>query len=66
MMKDWICFLITILILNFISFTYLVLFLGNDIDYVHQMVNILFTFLLYLFFSYLFSIFDNIILGKFN
>ena len=66
MIKDWIFFLITILILNFISFTYLVLFLGNDIDYVNQMVNILFTFLLYLFFSYLFSIFDNIILGKFN
>ena len=64
--KDWMFFLISILILNFISFTYLVLFLSFDIDYVNQSINILFTFLFYLVFSHIFTTVDNIILGRFN
>jgi rod shape-determining protein MreD len=66
LMKDWIFFLITILILNFVTFTYLVLFLGNEINYFDQTINIIFTFLLYLFFSNLFRTYDNIILGKYS
>ena len=64
--KDWFFFLLTILILNFITFTYLVLFLNHEVDYFYRMINILFTFLLYIFFSYLFKIFDNFMLGKTN
>jgi len=64
--KDWIFFLITILVLNFISFTYLTLSLNYEINYFDQIINILFTFLLYLIFSFLFKFYDNLIIGKQN
>ena len=64
LIKDWIFFLITILILNFVMFTYLILFFNYEVNYFDQMINIMFTFLLYLIFSYLFNIFDNFITGK--
>jgi|TARA_B100000780_G_scaffold242777_1_gene185732 rod shape-determining protein MreD len=65
LIKDWIFFLITIFILNFITFTYLILFFNYEINYFDQLINILFTFLLYFIFSYIFSVYDNIIAGKF-
>ena len=64
LIKDWIFFLITILILNFINFTYLILFFNHEMNYFDQMINIIFTFLLYIVFSFLFNIYDNIILGR--
>tara|TARA_B100000780_G_scaffold258930_1_gene209595 strand:- start:1272 stop:1784 length:513 start_codon:yes stop_codon:yes gene_type:complete len=64
--KDWIFFLITILVLNFITFTYLVLYLNFEINYFDRTINIIFTFLLYVVFSYLFKAYDNVISGKFN
>jgi len=64
--KDWIFFLITILVLNFISFTYLTLSLNYEINYFDQIINILFTFLLYLIFSFLFKFYDNLIMGRQN
>ena len=64
--KDWLFFLITILILNFFTFTYLALFLSYEINYFDRLINIMFTFLLYLIFSYLFKLYDNIISGKAN
>ena len=64
--KDWIFFLITILFLNFITFVYLILFFSYEINYFNQIINVIFTFLLYLIFSYLFKIYDKIMLGKFN
>ena len=64
--KDWIFFLVTILFLNFITFTYLILFFSYEINYFDQMINILFTFLLYFVFSFLFKFYDEVILGKFN
>ena len=63
--KDWIFFLITILVLNFITFTYLVLYLNFEINYFDRTINIIFTFLLYVVFSYLFKVYDNVISGKF-
>ena len=63
--KDWIFFLITILVLNFITFTYLVLYLNFEINYFDRTINIIFTFLLYVVFSYLFKAYDNVISGKF-
>ena len=65
LIKDWIFFLVTISILNFITFTYLILFFNYEINYFDQLINILFTFLLYFIFSYIFSVYDNIIAGKF-
>ena len=64
--KDWIFFLFTILVLNFITFVYLFLFFNTEINYFEQMINIFYTFLLYLVFSNLFEIYDNIILSKYN
>ena len=64
--KDWIFFLITVLVLNFITFTYLIVFFSYEINYFDQMINIMFTFLLYFVFSFLFKFYDEVILGKFN
>ena len=66
LMKDWIFFLLTILILNSLSFIVVTLIFAYEISYVNQLINILFTFLLYFFFSYLFNFFENILLGKYN
>ena len=65
LIKDSISFLITVLILNFITYTYLILFFNYEINYFDQLINILFTFLLYFIFSYIFGVYDNIISGKF-
>ena len=66
LIKDWIFFLITILILNFITYACLILLFNYEINYFDQIVNITFTFLLYLFFSKLFKACDNFILTSFN
>ena len=62
--KDWIFFLLSILVLNFITFTYLIIFFNHEINYFDQIINIMFTFLFYLFFSVLFKAYDNNILGR--
>tara|TARA_B110001452_G_scaffold147816_1_gene123060 strand:- start:3649 stop:4161 length:513 start_codon:yes stop_codon:yes gene_type:complete len=62
--KDWIFFLLSILVLNFITFTYLIIFFNHEINYFDQIINIIFTFLFYLFFSVLFKAYDNNILGR--
>ena len=66
LIKEWIFFLITISFLNFITFTYLIVFLEYEVNYFDQMINIMFTFTLYLIFSYLFKFYDNVILGRHN
>ena len=64
--KDWIFFLVTVLILNFITFTYLIVFFSYEINYFDQMINIIFTFLLYFLFIFLFKFYDDALLGKLN
>ena len=66
LIKDWIFFLITILILNFVTYAYLILFFNYEINYFDQVVNIIGTFLMYFVFSYIFRFYDNFTLGKFN
>ena len=66
LIKDWIFFLITILVLNFITFSYLIIFLKFEVNYFDQMLNIVFTFFLYLVISFLFKTYDYIILGRVN
>jgi rod shape-determining protein MreD len=66
LIKDWFFFLITILILNALTFIILTLFFDYDIEYLNQFVNILFTFVLYLFFSQIFYLIEKILLGTFN
>ena len=66
LIKDWIFFLITVLVLNFITFTYLILFFNYEINYLGRIINIIGTFLLYLIFANLFKVYDNITLGRNN
>ena len=64
--KDWLFFLFTILILNFVTYAYLILFFNYEINYFDQITNIIGTFLSYLIFSYIFRFYDDFILGKFH
>jgi rod shape-determining protein MreD len=62
--KDWLFFLFTILILNFVTYAYLFLFFNYEINYFDQITNIIGTFLSYLIFSYIFRFYDDFILGR--
>ena len=61
-LKDWTFFLITILVLNFFTFSFLNIIFNYEIDFFNQIINILCTFLLYPFFSYIFSFYESYIL----
>ena len=65
LMKDWIFFLITLLTINSISFLILTFIFNYEIIFFSQMINIIFTFFLYLFFSYLFGILDNNLMRRY-
>jgi rod shape-determining protein MreD len=64
LMKDWLFFLMTILTINSIAYLILTFIFDYEIDFFSQLVNILFTFLFYLAFSYLFNFFDRTLIGK--
>jgi len=64
LMKDWIFFLMTILTLNSLSFLILTFIFNYEINYLDQIINIIFTFLLYLVFSLLFSFFEKVLRGS--
>jgi rod shape-determining protein MreD len=64
LLKDWIFFLITVLVVNSIWYTLLNLFFLIPLDYYHLLINSFFTFLFYIIFYYLFGIFDKIIFGN--
>ena len=66
LMKDWLFFLVTILILNSLSFLILTLFFDYIINFYDQLINILFTFLLYYFFSKFFGFFEYTFVERFN
>ena len=55
--KDWISFIIAILILNSLFFIIVNLFFDFEISFINQIVNIFFTSLLYLLFSSIFNFF---------
>ena len=59
--KDWMFFLITILVATSINFFLLITLFETDINYYDLIGNIIFTFLLYYIFSYLFDIYQKII-----
>ena len=66
LIKDWIFFLIAILIVNSLLFIILNLIFNYEVSYFDQIINIIFTFLLYFFFSHLFNFFENYVVGKIN
>ena len=66
-MKDWIFFLITILVASSVNYFLLTLFFSIDVNYYDLMGNIIFTFLFYYIFSYIFDIYRQIAFkGKSN
>jgi len=64
LLKDWIFFLITILIINSISFLILTFIFSFEVNYLDKLINIIFTFLFYLGFSYIFGFFERNLIGK--
>ena len=60
--KDWMAFIGAILVLNSLSFIIVDLFFKFEISFINQIVNIFFTSLFYLFFSFIF----NSVLGNSN
>ena len=53
--KDWFYFLFIISLINSINYSILTLFFSYDLLLLNYLVNILFTFILYMFFAYLFK-----------
>tara|TARA_B110001452_G_scaffold247674_1_gene233881 strand:- start:7 stop:525 length:519 start_codon:yes stop_codon:yes gene_type:complete len=66
LIKDWMFFLITILVVNSILYTVLTLIFSYQIDYFDKLSNTFFTFFLYLIFSYFFQIYEKLISGISN
>ena len=64
LLKDWIFFLLTILTINSISFLILTFIFDYEINFLDQIVNVIFTFIFYLGFSYVFTIFERSILRR--
>ena len=61
LIKDWFFFLFTILVINSIFYSILVIFFNVKIDYYNLLFNVLYTFLFYYFFSYIFGYYLNLL-----
>ena len=61
LIKDWFFFLYTILVINSIFYSILVVFFNVKIDYYNLLFNVLYTFLFYYFFSYIFGYYLNLL-----
>ena len=64
--KDWMFFLLSILVINSLSFIIFDLIFKYQIKYLDQLINVGFTFLLYLFFSHSFDFFVKFFIGRNN
>ena len=65
-LKDWLFFLVTILVVNSLIYSLLVIFFSTKINYNDVLVNLLFTFLFYVILANLFQIFEKIVFKKTN
>ena len=66
LIKDCIFFLVTLLIINSLLFLTLKFIFSYEINYFDQIINIIYTFLLYSLFSNLFDLFENYFVGRNN
>ena len=57
--KDWMFFLLTILVVNSISYGVLNIFFSIDLNYKNLFFNIFFTFIFYIIFANLFLVYQN-------
>ena len=65
-LKDWVFFAITILVVNSLMYSILVLFFSLHLDYNDLLVNLLFTFFLYIIFANIFEIYQKLIFRSFD
>ena len=66
LIKDCIFFLITILIINSLLFVALNFIFDYELDFFDQVINIIFTFLLYFLFSNIFNFFEKYLMSNSN
>ena len=66
LIKDWIFFLLAILVVNSLIYTLLFLFFSYPLDYNVLIVNLIFTFLLYFFFAYVFQFYHKLVFRNQN
>ena len=66
LLKDWFFFLLTILVVNSMMYSLLVLFFSYNINYNDLIVNLIFTFLLYLICANVFEAYQKIVFGNQN
>ena len=64
--KDWLFFLVTLLCLNSLSFITLNLIFNFEISYFDEIINVIFTFLLYYIFSFIFNFIRRFLLGNYS
>ncbi len=64
--KDWVFFAITILVVNSLMYSILVLFFSLHLNYNDLLVNLLFTFFLYFIFAHIFEIYQKLVFGSSN
>jgi len=60
-LKDWIFFLFTILVVSSLTYSTLVLFFQFKLNYLDIIINIIFTFCLYVIFANIFQIYQKFI-----
>ena len=63
-LKDWLYFLLTILVVNSMTYSVLILFFSLSLDYNSLLVNLLFTFLFYIIFANIFEVYQKITFGN--
>jgi len=66
LVKDWLFFLFTLLIINSFSYIFLVFIFEYNIDHTNSIINTLFTFTFYIFFTYIFHFIENFFVGYRN
>ena len=66
LIKDWIFFLITILVTNSLTFIILILIFDYQLEYYQLLINTFFTFIFYFFFNYIFDFYEKLIFGNRN
>lgn len=63
LIKDWIYFLVTLLILNSLSYISLVFIFEYDINFIDSMISTSSTFFFYIIFTYIFNFIENFFRG---
>ena len=66
LLKDWFFFLTTILVVNSMVYSLLVLFFSYNMNYNDLIVNLIFTFLLYIICANIFEVYQKLVFGNQN